>query len=193
MYTIFFVLAVYFAVFPGDHGHYSGDKYDLTGYQGLFLSKDDIKGLKEDMGSLMLATIKDKDRTFRFNPGNRQEKPSRNRKEKAEQECPERSKRRTCPSCCQTQWVADRVWKVDYNNTVYNVVQTRNNYQIIFQGVCSCSNCGPVIICGEENSFFTPIMVEDGERPKNGSLPAVRFLPLRISRFCQCSKGAWIV
>ncbi|XP_033749694.1 uncharacterized protein LOC117334282 [Pecten maximus] len=193
MQGVIFVLAVSFAIFPGDNGHYSSDRYDLSGYQGLFMSKDEIKGLKEDMGSMMLATIKDKDRTFRFSPGTGKVKNPRNRRGKEEEECPERSKRRTCPSCCQTQWVADRVWKVNYNNTVYDVVQTRNKYQIIFQGICSCSNCGPVITCGEDDSFFTPIMVEFGERPKNGSLPATRFLPLRISRFCQCSKGSWIV
>ncbi|OWF54128.1 uncharacterized protein LOC110445556 [Mizuhopecten yessoensis] len=188
-----FALAVCFAIFPDNEGHYSGDKYDLTDYNGLFFSNDEIKGLKEDMGSLLLATIKDKDRSFRFTPGKWKRRLPKSRKEKVEEECPERSKRRTCPSCCQTQWVADRVWKVMYNNTEYNVVQKHNKYQVIFQGVCSCSNCGPVITCGEEDLFFTPILVEDSERPKNDSRPATHFLPLRISRFCQCSKGSWIV
>ncbi|XP_069137517.1 uncharacterized protein [Argopecten irradians] len=196
MHILGLILAIGFAILPGDAGHYVSDKYDLTRYQGLFMSKDEVKSLKEDMGSMMLATIKDSDRSFRFSPGIgkfKNPKNSRSKREREDDQCPERSKRRTCPSCCQTQWVADRIWKVNYNDSVYSVVQTRNNYQVIFQGICSCSNCGPVITCGEENSFFTPILVEDGERPRNGSLPATRFLPLRISRFCQCSKGAWIV
>lgn len=88
----------------GYDAHYSSDKYDLSSYRGLFFTKDELKDMKEDMDSLMLATIKDKDRSFRFQPGhsNSRDAPSRNRRDKDEEQCPERTKKRTCQSCCET-------------------------------------------------------------------------------------------